>query len=108
MELEVASLAPRAFLIPSFLSDFESDAIIKLSKPQIKESLVGEVNAGGARFSDTRTSKNAWIKRGTDDITETLYRRAADLLQLDEKLLHSHTNAEDMQVYVYIYIYIYI
>jgi prolyl 4-hydroxylase len=101
MELEVASLAPRAFLIPSFLSDFESDAIISLSKPQIKESLVGEINAGGARFSDTRTSKNAWIKRGTDEITETLYRRAADLLQLDEKLLHSNTNAEDMQVVHY-------
>eukprot|EP00596_Hydrurales_sp_CCMP1899_P002160 CAMPEP_0119036200 /NCGR_PEP_ID=MMETSP1177-20130426/3728_1 /TAXON_ID=2985 /ORGANISM="Ochromonas sp, Strain CCMP1899" /LENGTH=495 /DNA_ID=CAMNT_0006995645 /DNA_START=160 /DNA_END=1644 /DNA_ORIENTATION=- len=101
MELEVASLAPRAFLIPSFLSDFESDAIIKLSKPQIKESLVGEMNAGGARHSDTRTSKNAWIKRSSDDITETLYRRAADLLQLDEKLLHSHTNAEDMQVVHY-------
>lgn len=36
--------------------------------------------------------------RNTNHVTETLYRRAADILNVDEKLLHSSKNAEEMQV----------
>ena len=52
---------------------------------------------GGARVSSTRTSRNAWVARKTSDITETLFRRAADTLNLDEGILHTNRNAEDMQ-----------
>lgn len=102
MELEVASLTPRAFLIPEFLSAFETDEIIRLARPQIHTSFVGDDEGGGARISDTRTSKNAWVGRGSSPVTETLYVRAAHLLNLDEKLLNSVTNAEDMQVVHYV------
>ncbi len=56
---------------------------------------------GGARVSSTRTSRNAWVARKTSDITETLFRRAADTLNLDEGILHTNRNAEDMQVVYY-------
>ena len=102
LQLEVASLGPRAFLIPKFLSDYETDEIIKLARPQIHNSLVGDNDGGGARASDTRTSRNAWVGRKSSKVTETLYVRAAHLLKLDEKLLNSFTNAEDMQVVHYV------
>jgi prolyl 4-hydroxylase len=102
MELQVASLAPRAFLIPKFLSDFETDEIIRLAKPQIHVSLVGDYEGAGVRTSDTRTSKNAWVGRSSNDVTESLYVRAAHLLNLDQKLLQTTTNAEDLQVVHYV------
>jgi len=102
MELEVISIAPRAFYIPHFLSDFEADHIIALAKDQVKMSEVGDNEGGGARFSDTRTSRNAWVGRKTSEPCESLYIRAADLLRVDEKLMHSHVNAEDMQVVHYV------
>ena len=48
--------------------------------------------------SDTRTSRNAWVGRKASGPCESLYIRAANLLGVDEKLMHSHVNAEDMQV----------
>jgi hypothetical protein len=48
--------------------------------------------------SDTRTSRNAWVGRTTSAPCESLYLRAADLLQLNETMLNSNTNSEDMQV----------
>lgn len=102
MELSVTSLAPRAFLIPKFLSDYETDEIIRLARPQIHDSMVGDIEGGGVRTSDTRTSRNAWVGRGSSVVTETLYVRAAHLLHLDEKLLQTSTNAEDMQVVHYV------
>jgi hypothetical protein len=38
------------------------------------------------------------VGRKTSAPCESLYLRAADLLVLDEKMLNSNTNAEDMQV----------
>ena len=96
------ALAPPPSLIPKFLSDYETDEIIKLARPQIHNSLVGDNDGGGARASDTRTSRNAWVGRKSSKVTETLYVRAAHLLKLDEKLLNSFTNAEDMQVVHYV------
>ena len=101
LELEVISLQPRAFVIMNFLSDFEADAIIKLASPQVKESTVGNNDGGGVRKSTTRTSFNTWINRKTSDVTETISRRAADLLNIDEKLLNAGVNAEELQVIHY-------
>lgn len=96
-------MEPRAFLIPKFLSEFETDEIIRLAKPQIHDSQVGDNDGAGARKSNTRTSRNAWVGRSSNAVTETLYVRAAHLLKLDEHLLQSHTNAEDMQVVHYVH-----
>jgi len=47
-------------------------------------------------------SRNSWVKRSTSSITESLFKRAADLLQLDEGLMNSESNAEEMQVVRYV------
>jgi prolyl 4-hydroxylase len=99
--LTAVSLAPRVFVLENFLSEVEADEIIRHANPKVKESFVGNHDEGGGRTSDTRTSRNTWIPRGTSDMTETLSRRAADVLGLDEKLLWSSKNAEDLQVVSY-------
>ena len=101
LELEVVSLEPRIFVIKDFLSEFEADQIIGLAQPKVKESEVGSLDGGGIRKSDTRTSRNTWIPRRTNYITESLALRAADVLQIDEKLLGPR-NAEDLQVVHYV------
>ena len=95
------SLKPRAFYIPDFLSAFEADNIIAVARPKINVSLVGNYDAGGARSSSTRTSRNAWIGRGTNEVIDTLYRRTADFLNIDEALLVPTKNVEELQVVNY-------
>jgi hypothetical protein len=70
LEIEAISLAPKAFIIDNFLSDEEADAIIGIATPKIRESTVGNGDAGGARRDSTRTSFNAWLGRGTSDVIE--------------------------------------
>ena len=69
-----------------------------------KLSGVGDGNTG-VFSSDTRTSKNAWLKRLHSPIIDSLYKRAADLLQLDERILLTVTGdnnaVEEMQVVHY-------
>lgn len=62
---------------------------------------MGDVDTG-AFESDVRTSSNAWLSREHSQVTETLFRRAADLLQIDEVHLKRSDSAEDMQVVHYI------
>jgi prolyl 4-hydroxylase len=100
LELEVISLAPRAFVINNFLNGFEVDAIIAAANSRLHHSSVGDTETG-AFESDVRTSSNAWLPRSLNHITETLFRRAADVLQIDEKRLQRSDSAEDMQVVHY-------
>lgn len=101
LDIEVISRKPRAFVIENFLSDFEVESIINIATPRIQQSTVGNSDGGGVRKSSTRTSSNTWIARKTSAVTETLYLRAADVLQVDEALLNSNANAEEMQVVHY-------
>ena len=96
--LTAVSLAPRVFHVEKFLSEFEADEVIRMANPKVKESFVGD---SGGRVSDTRTSRNTWVPRGTSDLTETLSRRAADVLGLDESILWSQKSVEDLQVVSY-------
>lgn len=84
-------------MIENFLSDFEAEEIINLAKPKVKQSEVGDSGIGALK-SDTRTSKNTWVGRGRSEVTDTIYKRAADVLNLDEQLLNNDANAEQMQV----------
>jgi len=101
LELEVLSLKPRVFVIENFISEHEADHIINLAQPRLHHSSVGDIEAG-AFESDTRTSLNSWIPRDTTEIMDSLYRRAADLLQIDEKLLVRSGAVEDLQVVHYV------
>lgn len=100
LELEVISTAPRAFIIKNFLNNFEVNAIISAAKSRLHHSSVGDTETG-AFESDVRTSSNAWLPRDLNEITDTLFRRAADLIQIDERHLHRSDAAEDMQVVHY-------
>jgi len=92
LTLEVVSFAPRVFVIEDFLSTVEVDHILKLaSGMDLQKSSTSEQsdikkhikNAG----TKTRTSYNSWVGRETDQIVDSIYRRAADLLRIDESLL---------------------
>jgi prolyl 4-hydroxylase len=102
MDIEVISLTPRAFVIEDFLSDFESDAIVKMSKDRLKESSVGEAGSG-IFHSNTRTSLNTWLNKESSPMVSSIFLRAADLLQIDPKLLNEKGRhiAEDLQVVHY-------
>jgi len=101
LDIEVISRKPRAFVIENFLSDFEVESIISIAGPRIQQSTVGNNDGGGVRKSTTRTSSNTWVSRKTSSVIETLYLRAADVLQVEEALLNPTANAEDMQVVHY-------
>jgi hypothetical protein len=96
--LEVVSTRPKVFLIDDFLSDYETEHIKTLASPNVKESTVGNNDGGGVLTSSTRTSKNTWIPRSSSAVTDTISRRVADVLGLDEAILWTSKNAEDMQV----------
>jgi hypothetical protein len=99
IDLEVVSLAPKVFYISDFLNFFEADHIISLAKDKIAVSMVGDAATGYA--SDTRTSKNSWLSRSKDELIDSLYRRAADVLNVDEAILANNKNAEEIQVVHY-------
>lgn len=98
LRLEVLSTAPKVFVVPQFISDYEVDAILAVAKPRVADSFVGNNDGGGARKSDTRTSKNTWIPRTTDEVMDSLFRRAEHLLQIPRL---DASNTEDLQVVHY-------
>lgn len=99
MTLRVLSCAPRAFEIVDFLSRAEVDHIMYLTTGlQLHRS----TTAGGSdsdlpsrdNAKDTRTSLNTWVYREKDAVMDTIYRRAADLLRIDEALLRPRSEDE--------------
>jgi prolyl 4-hydroxylase len=100
-KIEVVSTRPKVFIIEDFLSDHEVAHIKALAMPKVKESTVGNNDGGGILTSSTRTSRNTWIPRSTSEVTDTISRRVADVLGLDEAVLWTSQNSEDMQVVHY-------
>lgn len=93
LTLRVLSCAPRVFEIPNFLSEVEYSHIMELAKTlDLKLSSTGDVIKGekSAVSEDsrrTRTSFNSWLARESSPVVDIIYRRAADLLRIDEALL---------------------
>jgi hypothetical protein len=48
-----------------------------------------------------RDSRTAWLARHSSAVTDTLYRRLADVLHIDESILHEQGAAESLQVVHY-------
>lgn len=99
LTLKVISVAPRALEIPNFLSQTEVDHILDLAGGiQLSRSSVGDVGAGNSRSeskkTDTRTSHNAWVERDRTAIIDAIYRRAADVMRIDEALLRKRDKSE--------------
>lgn len=112
LTLTVLSCAPRVFEINNFLSDVEIDHILYLATGmKLLRSTTG--NNANADESSIRTSQNTWVDREMSPIVDAIYRRAADLLRIDEALLRKrspkeipdwpsrHTAAESLQLVHY-------
>lgn len=95
LNLTAISCAPRVFEIRNFLSDVEVDHILELAGVMtLAESTTGS-SSGGVSEAKTRTSKNTWVERETSPIIDAIYRRAADVLRIDEALMRWRHEEED-------------
>jgi prolyl 4-hydroxylase len=99
MTLKVLSCAPRVFEIQNFLSQVEVNHILDLAKEEdLHLSMTGESGAekieGENEIKSTRTSFNSWLAREKSPIVDSIYRRAADLLRIDEALLRHRGDGE--------------
>ena len=89
MTMTVLSVSPRVFEIKNFLSQEECDHILELAtgmKLSRSTTRAGSI-ASQSSSDDTRTSKNSWLSRQRSPIVDSIYRRTADLLQINEALL---------------------
>ena len=87
--IKALSCAPRIFEMKKFLSDAEVDHIIDIVN---KQSLDRSTTNG--HESETRTSSTTWIPRESDPVLDTVFRRAADVLRMDEALLRDRASDE--------------
>jgi len=115
MTVKVLSCAPRVFEIKNFLSQVEVDHIIHMATGMKLSLSTTSASDGSNRRADkgTRTSKNSWVNRSKSPIIDSIYRRAADLMLIDEAMLrsrdkgerpdikHTRTQAEDLQLVHY-------
>lgn len=95
LTLTVLSCAPRVFEIRNFLSDVEVDHLLDIAGKSglIRSTVVG--GTGGEReTSTTRTSHQSWIERHRDFVVDSLYKRAADVLRMNEALLRMRRKSE--------------
>lgn len=82
----------------SFLSQTEVDHMMILTTGMKlhRSTTAGDTtrDAERDRTRNTRTSLNTWIYRENDLIVDTIYRRASDLLRIDEALLRPRSEEE--------------
>lgn len=96
MTMKVLSCAPRVFEIMDFLSQVEVDHIMKIAGG---ENLAKSATGVGSEEtinddSGTRTSYNSWVERERTQVIDAVFRRAADLMRIDEALLRYRGNGE--------------
>jgi len=106
LTLKVLSCAPRVLETKRFLSPVEVQHLIDLAtgvkgdvvmKPSTVSASNVKVNnkkkvRGG---SNARSSTGGWIHREQDAIVDTIFRRIADLLNIDEQLLRDQDRGHD-------------
>eukprot|EP00545_Synedropsis_sp_CCMP1620_P002730 CAMPEP_0119007566 /NCGR_PEP_ID=MMETSP1176-20130426/3095_1 /TAXON_ID=265551 /ORGANISM="Synedropsis recta cf, Strain CCMP1620" /LENGTH=485 /DNA_ID=CAMNT_0006959743 /DNA_START=52 /DNA_END=1512 /DNA_ORIENTATION=- len=96
MTMTVLSCAPRVFEIKNFLSKVEIDHIMQIAtgmtlhQSSTKAGLEGE----SRHDESTRTSRNSWVVRGKSPIIDAIYRRSADLMQVNEAYMRKRSNDE--------------
>ena len=97
LTLKAISCEPRAFEIENFLSEVEVHHVlhlaagINLHKSQTGAS--GEAGKYGEK-TKTRTSRNSWVPREKSPVIDAIYRRAADLMQINEALFRTRDEDE--------------
>ena len=110
LKMEAISCAPQVFQIDDFLSKVEVEHIIDLvkdgsrnitlSRSAVHPGGVSDYSSDGDKVGNeqadttTRSSTNAWIEREATPIVDSIYRRAADLLGIDEALMRHRSDEE--------------
>jgi len=82
LTIKAMSCAPRAFAIEGFLSDAEAEHI----KDNVRTKHSLERSTTNGHKSETRTSSTTWINRAEDPVLDSIFRRVADVLRIDEAL----------------------
>jgi hypothetical protein len=102
LNMTVLSVAPRVFEIQNFLSNEEVTHILELAMGiTLSRSTTRAGDAADATTSDaTRTSLNSWIARQRTAVVDSIYRRAADLLQIDEACFRNRKDANELELVV--------
>jgi hypothetical protein len=101
MTMTVLSCAPRVFEIRNFLSAAEVAHMLNIAGGvSLSLSSTGELSKGDKIIEPkgdtrkTRTSYNSWLPREKSPIIDAIYRRAADLMRIDEALLRHRGDGE--------------
>jgi prolyl 4-hydroxylase len=110
-KLTVASVTPRVYLVDNFLSSEECQSVIDISKEEGMQlsTLHTGATAEQTRDLSTRSSSNTWLSRDTNALTEKIYLRTAEVMNIDPELFqkfhetnaHHHSIAESLQVVRY-------
>jgi hypothetical protein len=106
MTLKVMACAPRVFVIENFLSPTEVAHMMFIAAGvNLHESMTGDAKPGEEGPSPdehdvrkTRTSFNSWLAREESPIVDAIYRRASDLLRIDEALMRYRPDGEHPEV----------
>jgi hypothetical protein len=93
MTLTVLSCVPRVFEISNFLSEIEIQHVLQVAS-ELNLSLSTTATGKSDDVMDGRTSYNSWIHRDRTPVFDAIYRRAADLLRIDEALLRERDDDE--------------
>ena len=97
MTLKVISCAPRVFEVLNFLSPVEVEHLMELASGEdlsLSTTGFGENDDDEGDVRKTRTSYNSWLERERSPIVDAIYRRAADLMRIDEALLRHRGDGE--------------
>ncbi|KAL7450062.1 hypothetical protein ACHAWC_002044, partial [Mediolabrus comicus] len=101
LNVKVVSCTPRVFEVKRFLSPTEVQHLINLASGttgnvRMEQSTVSAnplsrtKRVRGDTKADVRSSMGGWIHREQDVIVDTIFRRVADLLKIDEQLMRDH------------------
>ncbi|GAB5357410.1 hypothetical protein AAMO2058_000372300 [Amorphochlora amoebiformis] len=99
LTLKVISLRPRVLFIENVLNEKQIAHIMEFGRQRVKRSAVG--NSGDGFFTDTRTSRTAWVRREESKTMEEIFQRFAKVLNLSDDRLQHDKNAESLQIVTY-------
>jgi len=97
LTMKVLSCEPRVFEIKNFLSDVEIEHIYELATGlKLGASTTSGDNTDNkySGKTETRTSTNTWVYRHSSPIVDVIYRRAAELMHIDEALFRQRNSDE--------------
>jgi len=107
LNVKVVSCAPRVVEVKKFLSPVEVQHLINLASGMTgnvhmeQSRVLASTSTRGKRMrgdamAEVRSSKGGWIHREQDVVVDTIFRRVADLLKIDEHLMRDHYPIEGL------------